>query len=162
MNLEDLRTKPRLCYLQLTDSMPERDPANGPALLALHGVTDRDALLIASQSGRNGASIAMAEEARRAGTYTAAVLSRQHCAAFPSRHPDGRKLPDVVDHVIDNHCPVGDAAVTVGSGDRMGATSTISFALLAQLISIAIAEELRRQGQPPAVILSANIDVATR
>ncbi len=159
MSLEDLRSTPRLAYLQLTDSMPERDPDNGPALLALHHVTSRDALLIASQSGRNGASIAMAEHARRAGTYTAAVVSRAHCAAFPSRHPDGHKLPDVVDHVIDNHCPVGDAAVAVSPVERMGGTSTISFTLIAQLLSIAVADDLRRRGQPPAVILSANIDV---
>lgn len=158
MNLDDLRTSPRPSYMQLTDSLPERDPANGPALLHLHGVTGRDALIIASQSGRNGASIAMAIHARQAGTYTAAVVSRSHCMAFPSRHPDGRKLPDVVDDVIDNHCPVGDAAIPVDPAGRMGATSTISSALIAQLLSIGIAEELQRRDQPPAVIISANLD----
>lgn len=158
MNLDDLRTTPRPAYVQLTDSMPERDPANGPALLDLHGVTGRDALIIASQSGRNGASIAMAAHARQAGAYTAAVVSRAHCAAFPSRHPDGRKLPEVVDDVIDNHCPIGDAAVSIDPAGRMGAASTISMALIAQLLSIGVAEELQRRGQPPAVILSANLD----
>jgi uncharacterized phosphosugar-binding protein len=69
---------------------------------------------------------------------------------------------DIVDDVIDNHCPVGDDAISAGTGDRMAATSTISFALLAQLLSIGIAEELSRQGQPPAVILSANVDAAPR
>ena len=160
MSLEDLRGTPRLSYLQLTDSLPERDPGNGPALLALHQVGPGDALLIASQSGRNGASVAMARAARRAGTYVAAVISVAHCQAFPSRHPDGLKLPDVVDDILDNHCPVGDAAVGLGPHRQAAATSTISGALIAQLLNLAIVAELERRGLDLALIRSANVDQA--
>lgn len=160
MNLEDLRTTPRPSYLQLTDSMPERDPGNGPALLALHGVRPGDALLIASQSGRNGASVEMARKARQSGSYVAAIVSLAHCQAFPSRHPDGLKLPDVTDDVIDNHCPVGDAAVELSPGRRAAAASTISGALIAQLLDVAIIAGLERRGRGVAPIRSANIDAA--
>lgn len=160
MSLEDLRGTPRLSYLQLTDSAPERDPDNGPALLARHQVGSGDALLIASQSGRNGASVAMARTARQAGTYVAAVISLAHCQAFPSRHPDGLKLPDVAEDILDNHCPVGDAAVGVGLGSHAAATSTVSGALIAQLLNLAIIAELQGRGLAQALIQSANIDQA--
>ena len=160
MNLDDLRAEPRPCYLQLTDSMPERDPANGPALLARHGVGPGDALLIASQSGRNGATVAMASQARRSGSYVAAIISLAHCQAFPSRHPTGLKLPDAADDVIDNHCPAGDAVITLSSGARAAAASTVSGALIAQLLNLAVLAELDRLGSAPAPIRSANVDPA--
>lgn len=161
MNLDDLRSTPRPAHEQLSDSAPERDPANGPALLSLYRVGGGDALIIASQSGRNGASVEMADAARSRGTYVAAVVSRRHSDAVVSRHPSGHKLVDVVDDVIDNHGPVGDAAVTVSTGQVMGATSTVSFALVAQLISVALAETLIARGAPVDVITSANVDTTT-
>jgi uncharacterized phosphosugar-binding protein len=159
MSLEDLRDEPRPAHVQLADSQPERDPANGLALLKLYGVGPRDALLIASQSGRNGASVEMARRARAAGTFTVALLSRAHSDAFPSRHPDGLKLGDVVDVVLDNHCPVGDAALRTASGASVSATSTVAGALLAQLINAAVVVELEARGCVPDVIRSANVDV---
>jgi uncharacterized phosphosugar-binding protein len=160
MNLDDLRDEPRPSHLQLADSMPERVSANGPALLARHGVGTGDALLIISQSGRNGASVEMARQARRGGTYVASIVSLAHCRAFASRHPEGLKLPDVADDVIDNHCPPGDAAIPMRSGIRVAATSTVSGALIAQLLNVAIVAELDRQGARPDTISSANVDRA--
>ncbi|TDE08129.1 sugar isomerase domain-containing protein [Jiangella asiatica] len=160
MNLDDLRTEPRPAHLQLSDSAPERDPRNGPELLALFEVGAGDALLIASQSGRNGAIVEMASRARELGVYVAAVLSRQHSRAVPSRHPSGLRLGDLADDVIDNHGPVGDAAVVLPNGDRSGAVSTISGALIAQLLSVAVARSLGGRGLDPGVIRSANVDHA--
>lgn len=157
MSLEDLRTEPRPAHVQLADSEPERDPANGVALVRRYGVGAADALLVVSQSGRNGATVEAARVAREAGAYTAAVVSLAHCRAFPSRHPDGLTLPDVVDRVVDNHCPVGDAGVTLEDGQRVAATSTIAGALAVQLLNAAMAAELRGRGVPPRVITSANV-----
>jgi uncharacterized phosphosugar-binding protein len=158
MNLDDLRTEPRPAHLQLSDSEPERTPRHGPELLALYGVGATDGLLIASQSGRNGAIVEMATAARDAGTYVAAVVSRQHAAAVPSRHPSGLKLTDLTDDVIDNHGPAGDATITVPGGGRVGSASTISGALAAQLVSVEVARILLARGHDPGVIRSANID----
>jgi uncharacterized phosphosugar-binding protein len=159
MSLEDLRDEPRPAHRQLADSEPERVPANGRALLDLYRVGPSDALLIASQSGRNGASVEMARAARAAGVYTVALLSRAHCAAFPSRHPDGLKLVDVADVVLDNHCPVGDAAIDMAGG-RVSATSTVAGALLLQVLNALVIDALQAGGTPPQVIRSANVDGA--
>jgi uncharacterized phosphosugar-binding protein len=158
MSLEDLRDTLRAARLQYSDSEPERVPGNGSALLDLYGVTARDALLIASQSGRNGAGIEMALEARRRGIYTVGVLSVQHCMAQPSRHPSGLRLIAAVDTVIDNHCPVGDAVLKIVEGERVCGTSTVAFALIAQLLNAEVIRNLVAAGRPPAVIRSANVD----
>lgn len=157
MSLEDLRREPRPAHAQLADSAPERDPANGATLVRRYDVGPGDALLVVSQSGRNGATVEAAGVARAAGTYTAAIVSLAHSRAFPSRHPDGLSLPDVVDRVIDNHCPVGDAGVTLDDGQRVSATSTIAGALAVQLLNAALAAELRRRGIDVEVIRSANV-----
>jgi uncharacterized phosphosugar-binding protein len=157
MSLEDLRDEPRAAYEQLADSEPERVPANGVALLERYGVTAADALLVVSQSGRNGASVEMARVARELGVHTTGVLSRAHCAAFPSRHPDGLKLVDVVDVVVDNHCPVGDAVIETDDG-AVSATSTIAGALLLQVLNVRVVAGIRALGAVPPVIRSANVD----
>lgn len=158
MNLDDLRDTPRPAHEQLSDSAPERDPANGAALLERYDVQPGDALFIASQSGRNGAIVELAKRARAAGTYTAAVLSRQHSLATTSRHPEGLRLLDLADDVIDNHGPVGDAVVDLGDGDRVGSASTVAGALIAQLLGVGIAQSLLQRGVEPQVIRSANVD----
>lgn len=159
MSLEDLRDTPRPAHVQLADSEPERIAANGPALLARYGVGPGDALLVASHSGRNGASVEMARRARAAGTCTIALVSRAHCAAFPSRHPEGLKLVDVAEIVLDNHCPVGDAAVTTSAGTA-SAASTVAGALLLQVLNALVIEALGGRGARPDVIRSANVDAA--
>jgi uncharacterized phosphosugar-binding protein len=157
MSLEDLRDEPRPAHEQLADSEPERVAANGVALLERYAATPADALLVVSQSGRNGASVEMARTARRRGLHTVAVLSRAHCAAFPSRHPEGLKLVDVVDVVIDNHCPVGDAVIETADG-TVSAASTIAGALLLQVLNARVIAEIRVLGTAPSVIRSANVD----
>jgi uncharacterized phosphosugar-binding protein len=158
MNLDDLRSEPRPAHLQLSDSLPERDPANGPALLRRFSITGGDGLLIASQSGRNGAIVEMAKRAKEMGVYVVAVVSLAHSAATHSRHPDGTRLTDYADAIIDNHGAVGDAAIPLPNGDVTGSTSTIAGALIAQLITVATAAALLQRGQDPQIIPSANVD----
>lgn len=162
MNLDDLRTTPRPAHFQLSDSMPEREPQNGTALLATYAVQSCDALIIATQSGRNGAPIEMARRAREMGVYTVAVMSREHNAATASRHPEGLRLIDFVDDVIDNHGQLGDAAVALESGDRVASTSSVAGLLIAQLLNVTMAQELERRGVAVPVIRSANLDACER
>jgi uncharacterized phosphosugar-binding protein len=158
MNLEDLRDTTRLAREQLHDSAPERDPAQGVALAELHGAKSGDVIVIASQSGRNGASAEMATWARARGIYVVGVLSRAHSDAFPSRHPDGIKLVDVVDLVFDICTPAGDAILMSESGKPSASTSTIAFALVAQLLNARLTLEFESRGTDPGVITSANVD----
>lgn len=157
MNLEDLRPDKRPASVQLHDSLPERDPANGPLLLEHYSVTPADVMLIASNSGRNGAIVELALECGRRGIYTAAFTSRAHSSAVESRHPSGRRLLEVADVVVDNHCPLGDATLDLEGIGRVCAASTVSFALLAQMLNLAVIASLFRRGQPVEAFVSANV-----
>jgi uncharacterized phosphosugar-binding protein len=157
MSLEDLRTDKRDAGIQLGDSQPERDPANGPRLLDYYSVVAGDVVLIASNSGRNGAIVELALECRRRGIYSAAFTSRAHSMAVASRHESGRRLLEVTDAVVDNHCPVGDATVDIPGVGRACAASTVSFALLAQMFNMSAIRYLLEHEQPVRVFVSANV-----
>src|SRR4051794_10950026 len=62
MHLEDLDPIKRPFGMQMRDSAPERDPANGAALIGHYGVAAGDLVIIASQSGRNGAGVQLAPD----------------------------------------------------------------------------------------------------
>jgi uncharacterized phosphosugar-binding protein len=157
MSLEDLRSDKRPASVQLRDSLPERDPANGALILQQYSVTSADVVLIASNSGRNGAIVELALECRRLGIYTAAFTSRAHSAAVESRHPSGRRLLEIADAVVDNHCPLGDATIEIEGVGRVCAASTVSFAVLAQMLNAAVIGALARRGQAVHAIVSANV-----
>ena len=100
----------------------------------------------------------MATWARARGIYVIGVVSRAHSDAYPSRHPDGLKLVDVCDLVLDICTPAGDAILMAESGKRVASTSTIAFALLAELMNARLAFEFESRGIEPGVIMSANVD----
>jgi uncharacterized phosphosugar-binding protein len=157
MSLEDLRPDKRPASVQLHDSLPERDPANAALILQHYSVGPADVVLIASNSGRNGAIVELALECKRQGIYTAAFTSRAHSTAVESRHPSGKRLLEITDAVVDNHCPLGDATVEIDGIGRICAASTVSFALLAQMLNAAVIGGLARRGQPVQAIVSANV-----
>lgn len=122
-------------------------------------IREGDLLIVHSNSGRNTVAIEMAELAQKNGVRIAAVTSIQHSNSVPSRHPDGTKLMDVADLVIDNCGIPGDALVGYEDSDqRCGATSTV---VGAALMNAAICEAVRiliEEGVCPPVFQSANLD----
>jgi uncharacterized phosphosugar-binding protein len=125
--------------------------------LDYYSVVPGDVVLIASNSGRNGAIVELALECQRRGIYSAAFTSRAHSMAFASRHESGRRLLEVTDAVVDNHCPVGDATVDIPGLGPACAASTVSFATLAQMFNMAAIRYLLEDGQPVRVFVSANV-----
>ncbi|HEY5266230.1 MAG TPA: sugar isomerase domain-containing protein [Acidimicrobiales bacterium] len=157
MNLEDIRSDKRDASTQMRDSLPEREPANAALLLAHFGVETGDVVLIASNSGRNGAIVEMALECVQRGIYAAGFTSVAHSTAYPSRHPSGKKLMDIVDVVVDNHCPAGDATVEIPGVGTACASSTASYAVLAQMLNRGVIEALVNRGFPVTATVSGNV-----
>jgi uncharacterized phosphosugar-binding protein len=157
MNLEDIRSDKRDASAQMRDSEPERDPENAARLLDHFGVATGDVVLIASNSGRNGAIVEMALECVQRGIFVAGFTSLAHSKAFPSRHPSGKRLMDVADVVVDNHSPVGDATVEVPGVGTACASSTASFAVLAQMLNRGVIAELVNRGFPVTATVSGNV-----
>ncbi len=107
----------------------ERLEGVAAVLFARTGARQGDMMWIASNSGINAAAIEMALECKKAGVTTVAVTSRTHSTATPTRHSSGKKLFELCDHVLDNHCPPGDALVDF-AGVRVAAGSTLANSFL--------------------------------
>lgn len=143
----------------LKSTVVERLAAYAPVVFEVYGLQAGDALLIASNSGRNGLCVELAMEAKQRGLTVIAITSVQGGAAQASRHASGKKLCDVADVVLDNCSVEGDACCAIDeSGQRMGALSTVTGAYLVQQLGMAVAAAFLADGQQPPVFLSSNID----
>ncbi|WP_055480161.1 sugar isomerase domain-containing protein [Sphaerimonospora mesophila] len=135
----------------------ERDPAIAHRILDLAPVEDHDLFVIISSSGVNGVVIELATLVKERGHDLIAITSLQHSSAVSPKHPSGRKLCDLADVVLDNRAPYGDAVLPLPGGGAVGAVSTITSALLVQLVIAEAVRELLAAGQVPPVYLSANV-----
>jgi uncharacterized phosphosugar-binding protein len=136
----------------------ERDPSYSRKLYELSAARRGDLFVIASNSGVNGSIVELASVVKERGHPLIAITSLQHTGGTDSRHPSGKKLIDFADVVLDNHAPYGDSVLDLpDGGGKVCAVSSITAALIAQML---VAEVLRRMtdaGETPPVYLSANI-----
>lgn len=136
----------------------ERLPGLAGEILADHGVSSGDVLLVFSNSGRNQVATELAAEAQARGLIVVAVTSIAHSRATTPRG-GGRRLFELADIVIDNRGELGDAAVEVPGFDRRVApTSTavgaaVVNAIVAQSVGLLVAA-----GHEPRVYASSNVD----
>jgi uncharacterized phosphosugar-binding protein len=135
----------------------ERDPSFADELFALYPRDPRDIYVVVSNSGVNGSIVGVALAAKAHGHTVIAVTSLQHTAGVTSKHPSGKKLADIGDVVIDNLAPYGDTTLPLKSGHVMGAVSSITGAVIAQFMTIGIAEELAARGLDVPVFISSNV-----
>ncbi|NLN18871.1 MAG: SIS domain-containing protein [Firmicutes bacterium] len=146
----------------LQSSYLERLPGFAEVILGHRGISSRDVLTIVSNSGRNALPVEMARLARARGITTIGITSLTHSGQVGSRDPSGKRLFEVVDIVIDNGAPYGDALIDIdGGGQRMGPLSTITGATIINAIAIDAAARLRGQQRPVATWVSANVDDGT-
>lgn len=158
MHLQDFRQKIRNANWDLRDSEPERQSENGLKLLNHHQVTNRDMVIIASQSGRNKAIIEMALECKKLNIKVIGIGSLLHASHSVSRHESGKRLLDVVDIFLNNGSVYGDATVEIPGEKMICSASTACFAIVAQVINFAVAKEMLSRGITPPVLISANVD----
>lgn len=135
----------------------ERDPGIAARLYELAAPRPADVFVIASNSGVNGSIVEMASIVRQHGHPLIAITSLAHSGGVDSRHPSGTKLVDHADVVLDNGAPYGDAVLDLPGGGAACAVSSITAALLAQLVTAEVVRRLLETGERPPVYLSANI-----
>ena len=115
-----------------------------------------DCLLIVSTSGINPFPMEMAEAAKAKGAQIIGISSFAYLGN-PSRHPEGKHLPDFCDICVDNHVPTGDATVQVcADGTKAGPVSTIASIAIANSVVLHACEVLNNQGIEPRVFHSGN------
>lgn len=114
-----------------------------------------DAFIVISTSGIRPVVVEMALGARKRGLPVIAVLSAAHCRQSPPAHSSGKKLVDAADIVIDNQCPPGDCVVELpGLEWRTGPASTVTGAMIINMIRCGTAERLLARGHAPVLLPS--------
>jgi uncharacterized phosphosugar-binding protein len=115
----------------------------------------KDALLLISTSGIRPVVVEMAIGAQARGLPVMAIVSKAHCEKAKSAHSSGKKLIDCADLVIDNLCPPGDCVIELeGLEWRTGPVSTITGAMIINMIRCAAAECLLQRGIKPVMLPS--------
>lgn len=130
------------------------------AILAdLYHISEKDVVLIASNSGRNAYPVQLALESKKRGAIVVAVTSMKHSTSVTSRDSSHKKLYEVADIVIDNCGEMGDCALHVDGMDAwMCPTSSMANAFIAQCINVACAEYLVKHHIEVPVFSSLNCD----
>jgi uncharacterized phosphosugar-binding protein len=114
-----------------------------------------DAFIIISTSGIRPVVVEMAAGARRRGMPVIAIVSRQHSERVTAAHSSGKKLVDLADIVIDNHCPPGDCVLEIeGLEWRTGPASTVTGGMIVNMLRCAVAERLVERGEKPVLLPS--------
>jgi uncharacterized phosphosugar-binding protein len=122
-----------------------------------------DSALVISSSGCNLVPIEVAAGFQKRGLKVVAIVSRRHADASPSKHPEGKKLQDFADLVLDTGAPIGDAMVSIpGLATPVSPGSTIGGCMLVNAIKAEVAARLTAAGQPPKVLSAPAVVGAER
>lgn len=126
-------------------------------------LSEKDSALVISSSGCSLVPIEMAELFRRRRLKTVAIISRRHSEATASAHPDGKRLQDFADLVLDTGAPPGDAMVEItGLDTPVAPGSTVGGCMLVNAIKAEVAARLVQAGKPPKVLTGAAVVGAAR
>lgn len=114
-----------------------------------------DAFIVISTSGIRPLIVEMAQGAKDRGLPVIGVVSVAHCSGSKPAHSSGKKLIDIADVVLDNQCPPGDCVVEIpGLAWRTGPTSTVTGAMLINMLRCETAERLLARGHTPVMLPS--------
>ena len=114
-----------------------------------------DAFIVISTSGIRPVVVEMAMGAQTRGLPVIAIVSKAHCEVAQAAHSSGKKLTDCADLIIDNLCPPGDCIVELeGLEWRTGPVSTITGAMIINMIRCATAEAMLKRGVKPVMLPS--------
>jgi uncharacterized phosphosugar-binding protein len=141
----------------ILDPTYERQPGLARRVYDLADPRPQDAFVIVSNSGINSSVVEMAVLLKERGHPLVAITSAAHTAAVASRDTSGHRLRDLADVVIDNCAPPGDAAVQLDDRHAIGAVSSLTGVLIAQLLTEAVCRLLMADGRQPPVFVSANL-----
>jgi uncharacterized phosphosugar-binding protein len=135
----------------------ERKEGYAKELLKPYSLTERDILLLASNSGRNAVSIELALLAKETNTKTIGFTNLKHSESVVSRHSSSKKLYHVVDLFLDTCAEVGDAGIKLeGMATKIGPTSTVISVALLQAILCEACDTLLKMGIHPEIFNSSN------
>ncbi len=116
-----------------------------------------DVLAVGSVSGRNVRPVELALACRERGIKVIGFTSMAYTAKVTSAHPSGNRLCDVVDVVVNNGAPYGDASVAIpGYEFDLMPVSGVSMLVGGWLIWGRAMALMAARGTPASVFMSVN------
>ncbi len=125
-------------------------------ILRNFSLSDTDCAFIISSSGCNIVPIEMAEIFQQNKIKTVALITKEHSEKSNSKRPDGKKLSDFADIILDTGAPAGDSMIYIDDLDTpVSPGSTVGGIIIVNSIKAEVADLLTRAGQPPKVLTAA-------
>jgi uncharacterized phosphosugar-binding protein len=157
IDLEDLALYKQWPLERVVSPDIERDLEAGREILTCYPIEPQDAFIISSNSGINQAIIEVALHVKQHGHQLVAVTSLASSQQTASRHSSGHKLYELADVVIDSCIPYGDALLEMPNGGKACAGSSMSGALIAQMLTAETIRLLLARGKEAPVYISSNV-----
>lgn len=121
-------------------------------------LSEEDTALIISSSSCNIVPIEMAELFQQKNIKVVSIITKEHSMHSTSKHPEGKKLNDFSDIVLDTGAPLGDAMVSIeGLKTPVSPGSTVGGIIIINCIKAEVARLLTEAGRPPKVLSSAAV-----
>ncbi len=136
----------------------ERVAANADAIFGQERLQPTDATVVVCNSGTTQVSVRWAQLCKERGLAVISIVS-QESMKFLNRGTL-TSISEYSDIIIDNHCPIGDAAITQSEGSRqvsVGPTSSIINMFLVHWIFIATHDQLLQQGREVEAFQSGHL-----
>ncbi|MDN3656789.1 sugar isomerase domain-containing protein [Ferruginibacter paludis] len=127
-------------------------------ILRNFSLSETDCALVISSGGCNIVPIEMAELFQQKKIKTVALVTSAHLAKSKSNRPDGKKLADFADLILDSGAPVGDSMIYVdGLETPVAPGSTVGGVMIINCIKAELAKLLTAAGKPPFVLTASAI-----
>ena len=137
----------------------ERLPNFGAQVIAETPIEQDDVLIVHSVSGRNAASVEVAQGGKERGAFVMAVTSLEYSRSVQPRKPGMKRLFEVADLILDNRAPIGDALVEIpGMQQQVAPSSTVSGAAILNSVVARAVELIHQESGDAPVFMSANLD----
>ncbi|MEP7322253.1 MAG: sugar isomerase domain-containing protein [Saprospiraceae bacterium] len=136
----------------------ENTPGLAAQIIRNFNLSNLDTALIISSSGCNIVPIEMAELFQLSGIKVVSIVSAKHAAQSKSARPDGKKLMDFSDLILDSGAPAGDAMIQIeGMEMPVSPGSTVGSIILINCIKSELASILTAKGLPPKALVASCI-----
>ena len=137
----------------------ERDLAQVRYAVNNSNLRPGDVMLLASVSGRNRQPVELALACRDRGVKTIGFTAMTYTQKVTSTHPSGKRLFEVVDVVVDNGAPYGDAGVEVPGYDvKLIPLSGLGMIVSGWMIWEQVMTKMAAGGTAASVFISQNRD----
>lgn len=116
-----------------------------------------ETIIVISNSGKNSSPLEVALYAKKKGLRVVGLTALAMSTTYPTVHPEGKKLHEVADFVLDNGGVPGDAIVEVKDGVMAGPTSTFIGCSLLNWLTLSVVDWLVANGHTPPLLRSQNL-----